>query len=211
MPSSIAICLLFAALGGRATAKCSAAPLNVVQADLQYSKDLTLDPFVPIIEFAMEDQKVKGIFDTGSSDIVVPQTGSPICQDELQQCNASSKTGFVAGSFDPSKSQGVTPLNEPLNTSFVNGAGFQGSFIKTAAAFGGATIPDTQFGLSFNGSLPPKTPLTSIFGVGPVQGEAAPRLYPNLVAHMKNVGTIRSNSFSLYTNDFRECDPRLEA
>ncbi|KND91135.1 putative aspartic-type endopeptidase opsB [Tolypocladium ophioglossoides CBS 100239] len=203
MPFSIVIGLLSAALGGRVTAQSSA--LKVVQAELQYSKDLTLAPFVPIIEFAMADQteKLKGIFDTGSSDIVVPQTSSPICQNEQQQCIIPTKTGFLAGAFYPKKAQGVTTLDVPLNASFVNGAGFQGGYIKTAVAVGGATVPDTQLGLFFNGSLPPETPLFPIFGVGPVQGEAAPRVYPNLVAHMKDIGAIKSNSFSVYTNDFR--------
>ena len=150
MPSFIAISILFVAIGGRATAQCAAAPpkVQVVEAQLQYSKDLTLAPFVPIIEFSMAGQRVKGIFDTGSSDIVVPQTGSPICQSELQQCQAPTKSGFLAGSFDPTNAQGVTPLDVPLNTSFVNGAGFQGGYVKTAAEpRRRATVPDTQFGL----------------------------------------------------------------
>lgn len=179
--------------------------LKTVQGDVLHFQSPQAGPFIPLVRLSLGNppQAVTAILDTGSSDLVVPQTGSAICKDPGQQCSGSQ---FVSGSFDPTKSSDVAATNVALNTSFANGVTFQGSFLKTTVTLGGnATIPNSQIGLIANGSLPRGTPLFTIFGVGPVQGEAAPPPgYLNLPAHMKEVGIIKTNSFGLYTNDFSQ-------
>ncbi|KAM0287782.1 hypothetical protein ACHAQH_000314 [Verticillium albo-atrum] len=194
--------------------------LKVVQTDLIHFKSKASGPFIPLVRFSLENQTITGLFDTGSSDIIVPQKGSPICQNPAQQCNNPSASGFVTGAFDvPAGLPRVNGLS--LQATFVNGAEFNGDFAALDLAMGGQTVTGTTVGIFTKGSLPPDAPLFPIFGVGPIQGEAAgptqpqqgrrlkrqagnsANLYPNLPAHMKEVGMINANAFSVYTNDAR--------
>lgn len=112
-----------------------------------------------------------------------------------------------------------------MQATFVNGTEFNGDFAALDLAMDGQTVTGTTVGIFTSGSLPPDAPLFPIFGVGPVQAEAvgstqlqqgrnlrrqagnSANLYPNLPAHMKEIGMIKSNAFSVYTNDARKHDP----
>ncbi|CRK26912.1 hypothetical protein BN1708_000698 [Verticillium longisporum] len=198
MYSILYLCLLLAFANAQQNPK-------VVQTDLIHLKSQASGPFIPLVQFSLENQTINALFDTGSSNIIVPQKGSPICQNPAQQCDNSSASGFVAGAFD-------TPAGL---------ARFNGDFAALDLAMDGQTVTGTTVGIFTSGSLPPDAPLFPIFGVGPVQAEAVgstqpqqgrklrrqagnfANLYPNLPAHMKEIGMIKSNAFSVYTNDAR--------
>ncbi|EEY20031.1 aspartic protease [Verticillium alfalfae VaMs.102] len=207
------LCLLLAFANAQQNPK-------VVQTDLIHFKSQASGPFIPLVQFSLENQTINALFDTGSSDIIVPQKGSSICQNPAQQCDNSSASGFVTGAFDtPAGLARVKGLT--LQANFVNGAEFNGDFAALDLAMDGQTVTGTTVGIFTSGSLPPDAPLFPVFGVGPVQGEAVgptqpqqgrklrrqagnfANLYPNLPAHMKEIGMIKSNAFSVYTNDVR--------
>ncbi|PNH28904.1 hypothetical protein VDGD_20764 [Verticillium dahliae] len=93
MYSILYLCLLLAFANAQQNPK-------VVQTDLIHLKSQASGPFIPLVQFSLENQTINALFDTGSSDIVVPQKGSSICQNPAQQCDNSSASGFVAGAFD---------------------------------------------------------------------------------------------------------------
>ncbi|RXG46072.1 hypothetical protein VDGE_03297 [Verticillium dahliae] len=188
MYSILYLCLLLAFANAQQNPK-------VVQTDLIHLKSQASGPFIPLVQFSLENQTINALFDTGSSDIIVPQKGSSICQNPAQ--------------------------HSTLQATFVNGTEFNGDFAALDLAMDGQTVTGTTVGIFTSGSLPPDAPLFPIFGVGPVQAEAVgstqpqhgrklrrqagnfANLYPNLPAHMKEIGMIKSNAFSVYTDDAR--------
>ncbi|RYN58521.1 hypothetical protein AA0118_g7378 [Alternaria tenuissima] len=145
-------------------------------------------------------QLITAILDTGSSDLVIPRTGSRICQDKQQQC---SGTPFVTGSFDTDRDTSITDVNTELNTSFANGAVFQGGFVKTTLMLGNQSVSDSQLGVIEQGSLPPGNPLFPIFGIGPIENEVVQPPYQNTLANLKDTGAINANVYGIFMNDFR--------
>ncbi|CAN9289529.1 unnamed protein product [Alternaria sp. RS040] len=145
-------------------------------------------------------QLITAILDTGSSDLIIPGTGSEICQDKQQQC---SGTPFVTGSFDTDRDTSITDVNTELNTSFANGAVFQGGFIKTTLTLGNQSVSDSQPGVIEQGSLPSGNPLFPIFGIGPIENEVVQPPYQNTLANLKDTGTINTNVYGIFMNDFR--------
>lgn len=164
---------------------------------------------IPTMElgFGNPPQKVKVLLDTGSSDLVVPQTGSDICNDPQQQCS-ENRGGLVTGSFDAKGSDGVTRLNSRVTATYVNGVALQGNFVKAPLTLQSQTVQAMQIALVTQGKLPPGEPLFPVFGIGPIQGEAG-QPYPNIPAGMKATGATKSNAFGLYLNDFRKCACRI--
>lgn len=200
-PSSVLLTSLF-------WAQAFTAPTQnprVLQTSIQHFSSDQTGPFIPLVQIGTGSppQKVTCILDTGSSDLVIPQSKSELCNDPQQQCTGNA---FVTGSFDPGASSDVSKVNTPLNTSFVNGVAFTGSYVKSTLTLGGnnASVSNVQMGLADQGNLPPNTPLFPIFGVGPIQGEGVQDPYPNGPAQMKASGAIKSNAFAVYMNDFRE-------
>lgn len=187
-----------------APAPKSAAGPGFVTGSVQHLVGNSGTSFIPTMElgFGNPPQKVKVLLDTGSSDLVVPQTGSAICRDVQQQCTANGNA-LVTGSFDTTNSSGVTKLDTPVNATYVNGVALQGSFVKAGLTFQNQTVPQLQIAVVTEGQLPPNEPLFPIFGVGPIQGEAADA-YQNIPAGMKDMGAIKANAFGLYLNDFRK-------
>lgn len=145
------------------------------------------------------------ILDSGSSDLWVPQTNSALCRNANQQC---SGTPFVTGSFDPAKSTSLMTVqqNGPFFTNYVNGVSINGTFITETIQLGGKAVVNSQIGLGTDGNLPSE--LFPIAGIGYPNFEGIIQLgqkpYPNLIAGMKAIGAIKSASFAMYLNDFRE-------
>ncbi|KAF1922375.1 acid protease [Didymella exigua CBS 183.55] len=151
-------------------------------------------------------QKITVLLDTGSSDLVVPQTGSAICRDKQQQCTAN-KSKFSTGSFDRAKSAGITDTRSPpLNATFQNGVQLQGSIVKAALTMGNQSVDGIMMGIVTKGTLPPGEALFPIFGVGPKQGEGIAKPYQNVPAAIKDIGATNANVFGVYLNDFRGND-----
>lgn len=169
-------------------------------------KDPVQGGFRTFMKFTVGDQTIKGLLDTGSSDLTVQRSGSSICKNPTQQCDNKSKTGDVFGAFNANQSD-VKQLNVPLNTSFTGGAAFQGEFVQTPFRVSEKTEVDLQMGLIETGNPPPGSVLFPVIGVGPVQGESTTQeniTYPNLPARLKEAGATKANAFGLYLGDFRE-------
>lgn len=194
----------FSAQCATAPAPKSAAGPGYVTGSVQHLVGRAGTALIPTMELGLGNppQKVRVLLDTGSSDLVVPQTGSAICNDPQQQCTANG-AALVTGSFDADNSPGVKKLDTPVNATYVNGVALQGNFVKTALNFQNQTVDQLQVAVVTQGQLPPNEPLFPIFGIGPIQGEAADP-YKNIPAGMKDKGATKANAFGLYLNDFRK-------
>lgn len=160
---------------------------------------------IPLVDVGIGSppQTVRMIIDTGSSDLIVAETGSAVCKDPQQQCT-KGKAGLLAlGSFDPSKSNGLAKARgETLDARFGTGEAYQGPMVKDVVTLSQSQIPGAEFGLMEKGTIPPNTPSFSVFGVGPVGNEGTSKQYVNVPAHMKDVGTVSKNAYGVYLNDF---------
>lgn len=204
----VTVCLLAQVLSAPASAPATGS--GVLSGSIQHFTDATGTNFIPLMQLGVGNppQKITVLLDTGSSDLIVPQTGSQICKDVQQQCTAN-KGNFSTGSFDRTKSAGVTTVNTPINTSFVNGVKLQGTYLKAALTIGNKSVNGIQLGVIDKGTLPPNTPLFPIFGIGPKMGEGVDVPYQNAPAQMKDDGAIKANVFSLYLNDFSKSQHSL--
>ncbi|EFY88469.1 aspartic-type endopeptidase (OpsB), putative [Metarhizium acridum CQMa 102] len=174
-----------------------APPAKVVVVDIEHFQSLQAGPFQPLMHMSVGEppQPIKCIFDTGSSDIIVPQAGSAVCNLPNQQCR---KAPVVTGDFEPAKSSDVKEVNNStFNATFSGGDGFDGPFVKTTIGIGGAKVVESQVALAVNGSLPGDFPQFPICGVGPVESEQTDNKYVNMVAKMKENGVIGSNAMGV--------------
>ncbi|KID98095.1 Peptidase A1, partial [Metarhizium majus ARSEF 297] len=177
-----------------------APPAKVAVAAVEHFESFQAGPFQPLMHIDLGDsrQHIKCIFDTGSSDIIVPKAGSAVCQLANQQCR---KAPIVMGDFEPAESKDVTQVDgSTFNASFTGGDGFDGPYIKTSINIGGAKVDESQVALAVNGSLPGDFPQFPICGVGPVEAEQTDKKYVNLVAKMKENGVIGSNVMGVVLN-----------
>ncbi|EFY87387.1 hypothetical protein J3459_015725 [Metarhizium acridum] len=175
--------------------------------EIQKITDASQGGFRPFIEFSVAGQVMRGLLDTGSSDLNIPKTGSDFCRSEGEQCDGRA-TGFKAGSLDVNKNKTqIRDLNLPLNATFTGGAAFVGKFIESSLQVtpGGKAVP-VQMGLVESGGVPPGQVSFPVMGIGPVQGESTNNLYPNVPARFKQDSLSRSNAYGLYLGDFRSPD-----
>ncbi|KAL0942105.1 uncharacterized protein CTRU02_204868 [Colletotrichum truncatum] len=151
-------------------------------------------------------QNLTAILDTGSSDLWVPQTGSPLCNDRAARCARDVERGQT-GSFDDKKSQSFNKSGlGNFFATYQNGVAVNGAFMRETVTIGNVAVPVNQMGIANNGSLP--SPLISILGVGPTTSEASvladnAKPYDNFPAHLKAIGMTKSNIMGIFLNDFR--------
>lgn len=189
-------------LSGHAMAQ-AAAPLEISQ--IQKINDASQGGYRPFMEFSVAGQVMRGLLDTGSSDLNIPKTGSAFCRSDGQQCDGKA-TGFKAGSFDPDRNgTQVRDLKLPLNATFTGGAAFIGRYIEAPLQVSpqGRAVP-VQMGLVESGSVPPGQVSFPVIGLGPIQGEATDKQYPNIPARFKQENLTKVNAFGLYLGDFRK-------
>lgn len=181
---------------------------KVLQGSIQHFQSDQAGPWQPLLALGFGDpaQPITGIFDTGSSDTIVPQAGSDLCKVKNQQCAAPAP--IIRGQFDPAKSSDVQALKgNKFNASFSGGDEFDGEYIKTTVSLGAggdAKVPAVQVALASGGQPAGDFPQFPIFGVGPIGNEAADKQYDNLPQTMKDAGVIKGNSYSVVLNKTRK-------
>ncbi|QPG95079.1 hypothetical protein C2857_007593 [Epichloe festucae Fl1] len=179
---------------------------KVVQVDVLHFHHPQSLPFLPLMQmsFGTPPQPIKGIFDTGISDIIIPKTSSPVCESENQQCRGSRASNL--GDFDPLKSSDVHEVKwSPFDGVLSGGEAYDGPYIELTVGLGGETVPmvsvpETQVALAVNGSVPGHMLQFPVFGFGPKGGQQTDKHYDGLVARMKAVGVIKRNSFGVVLN-----------
>ncbi|KAM3549641.1 hypothetical protein MY1884_008646 [Beauveria asiatica] len=177
---------------------------RVLQGSVQHFQSDTAGPWQPLLSlgFGTPPQEIVGIFDTGSSDTIIPLAGSDLCQVENQQCTAPAP--IVRGQFDPEEASDVEELKgEKFEASFTGGDEFNGEYIKTTISVGSdgdGEVPGAQVALASGGQPSGDFPQFSIFGTGPREAEATDKKYDNLPQIMKDAGVVRGNSYSVVMN-----------
>ncbi len=179
---------------------------RVIQGSVQHFQSQQAGPWQPLLSlgFGSPAQEITGIFDSGSSDTIIPLAGSPLCKVKNQQCTAPAPE--VRGQFDPKQSSDVEVVaGDKFNASFSGGDKFDGDFIKTTVSLGDkGEIPGAQIALASGGQPSGDFPQFSIFGTGPREAEATDKKYDNLPQTMKDAGAIKGNSYSVVLNPTRE-------
>lgn len=192
---------------------------RVLQGNVQHFESLTAGPWQPLLSlgFGTPPQEITGIFDSGSSDTIIPLAGSPLCQVPNQQCTEPApevRDGLdvqVRGEFDINQAADVEQLpGETFNATFSGGDGFDGEYIKTTVTIGTdgqGQVPGAQVALASGGQPAGDFPQFSIYGVGPRENEATDQKYDNLPQVMKDAGVIKGNSYSVVLNPTRQYSP----
>lgn len=179
---------------------------RVLQGSVQHFQSAQAGPWQPLLTlgFGSEPQDITCIFDSGSSDTIIPLAGSDLCKVKNQQCAAPAPE--IRGQFDPKKASDVTEVKgQTFNSSFSGGDQFFGNFIKTTVTVGDkGKVPDAQVALASGGQPAGDFPQFSICGTGPRGNEATETEYDNLPEAMVKTGTIKANVHSAVMNAERE-------
>lgn len=182
---------------------------GIIQVPIEHFNSNETGP-LPLVDVGLGSppQKVKMIIDTGSSDLISPETGSSLCQKPQQLCTQNA-FGLVLGSFNPNASTGVEKTDNRLNTTFGTGESYQGPYVKANLVLGdkNQTVPAAQFALQEEGFIPDGTPSFAVFGVGPVGNEASDKPYSNVPIQMKEAGVTKTSAYGVYLNDFSKSSP----
>lgn len=134
--------------------------------------------------------------DTGSSDIWVPDSTAPLCQEG--QC--------IVGSYDITASSTADNLNEPFQISYVDGTNIEGGYITDVLNIGSTKL--TNMTMAVATRFP--APAIGIMGIGYQAGESISQsiaagdggsLYPNVINVLKDQGHINQLAYSLWLND----------
>lgn len=187
------------------SAPASGAPsTGIIQVPIAHFNSNETGP-LPLVDVGLGSppQTVKVIIDTGSSDLIAPETGSSVCKNPQQLCTQNS-FGLVLGSFSPNASAGVEKTDSLLNTTFGTGESYQGPFVKANLVLGdkNQTVPAAQFALQQEGFVPDGVPSFAVFGVGPVGNEASDKPYSNIPVRMREAGVTKTSAYGVYLNDF---------
>ncbi|OAA72567.1 candidapepsin-4 precursor [Cordyceps fumosorosea ARSEF 2679] len=168
------IILLLAAAG-------NAAAQRVVQASVQHLESEELGPAVPLIKFGLGTpaQEITGIFDTASSDIIVPE----------------------AAPFNPDAAADLQSLDgKSFNATLSRGDHYEGNYSKTTVTLGGAEVSSAQVGLASIVQTRANISDLAVVGVGLVALEATESKYNNLPRRLNESGVTNSQAYSVVLN-----------
>lgn len=186
----------------------SAVAQRVVQGSVQHFESLDIGPFLPFVTFGFGTpaQNIKGIFDTGSSDTIIPEAGSAVCQLKTQQCTAPAPV--VLGQFDPKATCDFKRLEgQRFNATFAGGDQYDGDYIETTVALGergAGQVPNAQVALASHRNPQIETPQVPVFGVGLPLIEATDNKYDNIPRKMKDAGVTKGQAYSVVLNSTRK-------
>ncbi|KAM3465585.1 hypothetical protein NHJ6243_001562 [Beauveria neobassiana] len=154
---------------------------RVVQASIQHFESKELGPAVPLINLGLGTpaQNITGIFDTASSDIIVPE----------------------AAPFKPDAVAGLQLLpGESFNATLSRGEHFEGDYAKTTVTLDGVEVPDAQVGFASNIQTQANISDLAVVGVGLVAREATVNKYNNLPRILNVSGITNSQAYSVVLN-----------
>ncbi|PMB73373.1 putative aspartic-type endopeptidase OPSB [Beauveria bassiana] len=165
--------ILFLAAGANAQ--------RVVQASIQHFESKELGPAVPLIKLGLGTpaQNITGIFDTASSDIIVPEA-APFKPD------AAADIQLLAG--------------KSFNATLSRGEHFEGDYAKTTVTLDGVEVPDAQVGFASNIQTQANISDLAVVGVGLVAREATANKYNNLPRILNVSGVTNSQAYSVVFN-----------
>lgn len=181
---------------------------SVIQRSVQHFESLDSGPFLPFITFGFgtPEQNITGIFDTGSSDTIIPEAGSGVCKLKTQQCTAPAPV--VRGQFDSKAASDFKRLDgQPFNATFAGGDQYDGDYIETTITLGDngdGQVPNAQVALATNSKPQSGLPQVPVFGQGPQLLEATDNKYDNLPKKMKDAGVTKSQAYSFVANSIRK-------
>ena len=179
---------------------------RVIQGSVLHFQSQQSGPWQPLLSlgFGTPSQEITGIFDTGSSDVIVPLAGSELCRVKNQQC--APPAPMVLGQFDPRATASDIEVlkGKRFDAGFSGGDRFTGEYVKTSVAVGESKVPKAQVALASGGQPADDFPQFPIFGVGPKNNEATDEIYDNLLQVMNNTSIIKGNSFSVVLDGTRE-------
>ncbi|KAM0740032.1 hypothetical protein ACQRIT_005216 [Beauveria bassiana] len=165
--------ILFLAAGANAQ--------RVVQGSIQHFESKELGPAVPLIKLGLGTpaQNITGIFDTASSDIIVPEA-APFKPD------AAADIQLLAG--------------KSFNATLSRGEHFEGDYAKTTVTLDGVEVPDAQVGFASNIQTQANISDLAVVGVGLVAREATANKYNNLPRILNVSGVTNSQAYSVVLN-----------
>ncbi|KAM3517429.1 hypothetical protein NHJ13051_008987 [Beauveria bassiana] len=165
--------ILFLAAGANAQ--------RVVQASIQHFESKELGPALPLIKLGLGTpaQNITGIFDTASSDIIVPEA-APFKPD------AAADIQLLAG--------------KSFNATLSRGEHFEGDYAKTTVTLDGVEVPDAQVGFASNIQTQANISDLAVVGVGLVAREATANKYNNLPRILNVSGVTNSQAYSVVLN-----------
>ncbi|OAR01490.1 hypothetical protein LLEC1_03096 [Akanthomyces lecanii] len=172
----------------------------VIQSSVQHFESRESGPFLPFITFGFGTpaQDISGIFDTGSSDVIVPEAGSPVCELKRQQCTAPAPV--VRGQFDPKAASDFKPLDgQSFNATFGGGDQYDGNYMKTTVTLGDngdGLVPNAQIALATNSKARSRSPQVPVFGLGLQPLEATNKKYDTLPKSTQKAGNITNQAYS---------------
>lgn len=148
---------------------------RVFQNLVQHFESAEMGPFIPFVELgfgaAPALQPITGIFDTGSSDTIVPEAGSEVCQQARQQCTAPAPV--VLGQFDPAAAAAAGDFRrldgQRFNATFGGGDQYDGDYIKTSVVLGQdgqGRVAGAQVALASHSEPRTELPQVPVFGLG---------------------------------------------
>lgn len=181
---------------------------SVIQRSVQHFESLDSGPFLPFITFGFGTpaQDITGIFDTGSSDVIIPEAGSAVCKLKTQQCTAPAPV--VRGQFDPKAASDFKPLDgQSFNATFAGGDQYDGNYIETTVTLGDngeGLVPNAQVALATNSKPQSGLPQVPVFGLGPQPLEATDNKYDNLPKKTQESGDIKNQAYSFVANRIRK-------
>ncbi|KAI5968615.1 hypothetical protein KGF57_000104 [Candida theae] len=139
------------------------------------------------VSVGSDQQEVKVILDTGSSDFWVVDK-SATCQ-RLQFCKAF-------GTFNPQTSSSFKSLGSSFHIKYGDGTTSDGIWAEDTVSIGGVSITNQQFADVNSTSVN-----QGILGVSRRQTESADPEYDNVPATLKKQGKIKTNAYSLFLNE----------
>lgn len=142
-----------------------------------------------------EGQQVTLKLDTGSSDLIIPKTGAPICNG-----GSSCKQGAT---YDDSKSSTWVKISDNFTTDFTDKSKYTGTWGQDTVSIAGANVQNVSIGLMSGAEgIPADQKAPALLGLAFQSQKTGDEAANNtFISQMHNQGLINSAAYSLWLND----------